>query len=605
MATAGKAKSAGVAIERGPSEAARYSRQSSDTGTKIRPTQRALVPHATVTNAPTRASVTALSPYDVLAYQRDVVERTILFFEALRKRANAMLDHEQAGLPHLLNFKYETLLDGRRLERPANYALLRITEVGDECWDACVDPSKPPVMVIDPRAGHGPGIGGFKRESEVGIALHTGHPVYFVIFFAEPCPGQTIGDVLAVLRRFVEVIADRHDGKAPVLYGNCQAGWAATMLAADCQGLAGPVVLNGSPLSYWAGEPGVNPMRMAGGLVGGVWLPQYLADIDGDRFDGAWLVQNFESLKPEHAIWGKYAGLFTRIDTEVERFLDFERWWNGFYSLSGEEIEAIVENLFIGNRLERSEITIDGHCTIDLTTIRNPLVIFASYGDNITPPHQALGWIPAIYETTEALQAAEQRIVYLTNRHVGHLGIFVSANVARLEHRAILEHLDEIRALTPGLYEMSIINPTRDPDCAADQYSVRFATRRVEELRFDYPRHAFEQIRLLSQRNSAVYRTFVRPWVQAMTNPWLATAARWAHPMRMRTYLWSERFAPWMGLFTVLAEAVSKDRHALPDDHPLILQERHLIDHVSVVWAEARRMRDATLERFFRDVFGG
>ena len=82
--------------------------------------------------------------------------------------------------------------------------------------------------------------------------------------------------------------------------------------------------------------------------------------------------------------------------------------------------------------------------------IRSPLVIFASYGDNITPPHQALGWIPVVYRSTDALKAAGQRIVYLTNPHVGHLGIFVSAAVARLEHRAILEHLAEIEALRAG-----------------------------------------------------------------------------------------------------------------------------------------------------------
>ena len=155
---------------------------------------------------------------------------------------------------------------------------------------------KPPVIVIDPRAGHGPGIGGFKRDSEVGIALHVGHPVYFVIFFPEPCPGQTLADVLAALRRFVEHVAKLHEGRPPILYGNCQAGWAATLVSAHCEDLAGPVVLNGSPLSYWAGEPGVNPMRITAGLVGGVWLTHFLADLSQDRFDGAWLAQGFEKL---------------------------------------------------------------------------------------------------------------------------------------------------------------------------------------------------------------------------------------------------------------------------------------------------------------------
>ncbi len=41
----------------------------------------------------------------------------------------------------------------------------------------------------------GPGIGGFKDDSQVGVALAAGHPVYFVIFFRDPEPGQTLLDV--------------------------------------------------------------------------------------------------------------------------------------------------------------------------------------------------------------------------------------------------------------------------------------------------------------------------------------------------------------------------------------------------------------------------
>lgn len=268
-----------------------------------------------------------------------------------------MLAHERAGKPPLLDFDYEVLLDARRFEHPTNYSLLRITRAGDDCLSDCLDEAKAPVVVLDPRAGHGPGIGGFKRDSEVGLALRAGHPVYFVAFAPEPVPGQTLHDVQRSLRRFVEVVSDRHRSQPPILYGNCQAGWAVTILAADRGGLVGPVVLNGSPLSYWSGEPGVNPMRTAGGLVGGAWLAHFLADLGNGRFDGAWLVQNFENLKPEE-VWQKYANLFAEFDSERDRFLDFERWWSGFYFLSREGILAIVENLFIGNRLEQGLIQI-------------------------------------------------------------------------------------------------------------------------------------------------------------------------------------------------------------------------------------------------------
>jgi pimeloyl-ACP methyl ester carboxylesterase len=379
---------------------------------------------------PRKAATTSIQPSDPWTYAIDAWQRSVLFSDVLRQRANIMMEHEEAGMPPVLAFRYEMLLDARRFERPANYALLRITTVGEEHAENCIDGTKPPVIVIDPRAGHGPGIGGFKRESEVGIALHEGHPVYFVTFFPAPSPHQRLVDVLHAMRRFVDEVMARHPGKTPVLYGNCQAGWAAMLVAIHCEGPVGTVVLNGSPLSYWAGESGANPMRLAGGLLGGSWMTSFLADLGDGRFDGAWLVQNFENLKPEGAIWEKYTNLFLDVDREEERFLEFERWWNAWYSFSREEIVEIVDHLFIGNELEQGTLNLGDDVKIDLRTLRSPLVIFASYGDNITPPHQALAWLKPV---TAALKEAGQRIVYLINPHVGHLGIFVSASVRAID----------------------------------------------------------------------------------------------------------------------------------------------------------------------------
>lgn len=532
---------------------------------------------------------------DILAYQRDFLERSILFWDTLRERADNMLEHERTGSPPLLDFRFETILDARTFERPVNYVLLRILGSDPE---PSLDPGKPPVIVVDPRAGHGPGIGGFKQDSEVGIALDEGYPVYFVSFFPEPALGQTLADVLHALRRFVEVVAARHPGEPPVLYGNCQAGWAVTLLSADCSGLVGPAVLNGSPLSYWAGEAGINPMRLAAGFTGGVWLAHLLADLGNGRFDGAWLVQNFENLKPE-TTWEKYADLFSDIDHERERFLSFERWWNGYYFLSREEILAIVENLFIGNKLERGLFRICHGCFADLRRIRNPLVIFASYGDNITPPHQALGWISTVYESTDDLQAAGQRIVYLTNPHAGHLGLFVSAAVARFEHRAILESIAEIETLTPGLYEMKIENPTGDPNCRKPHYSVRFEPRRVEDLHFAGNKSALKEVNEISQATEAFYRTFVSPWVQALSNPWTAETAKWLHPMRTSRYLFSLSFAPWLHGLAEVAEALHKKRKPLPADHPMLVKEKALISRTTKMLEAVRKRRDVGLENAF------
>jgi hypothetical protein len=540
---------------------------------------------------------------DFPAYARDFAERTVLFWDALRQRADNFLEHERLGLPALLDFKWEMLVDARVFERPANYALLRITEAPGCRASDCVDDNKPPVLIVDPRAGHGPGIGGFKRDSEVGMALREGHAVYFVIFFPEPCRGQTLADVLHALRRFIEEVARRHPGKAPVLYGNCQAGWAIALLSADCHGLVGPAVLNGSPLSYWSGESGVNPARLAGGLLGGVWLAHFLADLGDGRFDGAWLAQNFEMLKPGNALWDKYAQLFTRIDSERERFLDFERWWSGFHSLGREEIVAIVENLFIGDQLERGQFRICAGCSADLRRIKNPLVIFASYGDNITPPHQALGWIPAVYKDTADLVAAGQRIVYLINPHVGHLGIFVSASVARLEHRAILESLAEIEALAPGLYEMKIDNPSGDPDCHKPKYSVRFEPHEVADLQFEHPVQSFGRVEAMSQMFDAYYSAFVSPWVRAFSTPWTANVLRWAHPMRMSRYLLSAQFAPPMRGVELLAESVRAQRHPVAASTPWLAQEQEVIAEASHLLEMARVWRDGLEEAAFAAIY--
>lgn len=560
-------------------------------------------PDAVASASPAKADVTSLEPSAPWEYWIDVWQRSVLFWDVLRQRANIMMEHEESGMPPVLTFQYETLLDARRFERPTNYALLRITTVGEEHAEDCVDKTKPPVIVIDPRAGHGPGMGGFKRESEIGIALHEGHAVYFVTFFPAPSPHQRLVDVLHTLRRFVDEVVTRHPGKTPILYGNCQGGWVATLVAIHCQGPVGAVVLNGSPLSYWAGASGANPMRLAGGLLGGSWITNFLADLGNGQFDGAWLIQNFENLKPE-AVWEKYANLFLSVDTEQDRFLEFERWWNGWYSFSREEIVEVVDHLFIGNELEQGTLDLGDGIEIDLRKLRNPLVIFASYGDNITPPHQALAWLKAVYKSTDALKQAGQRIVYLINPHVGHLGIFVSASVARLEHRAILESLGDIDALVPGLYEMNISNPTGDPDCQKPQYSVAFEERRVEDLVFDYPREAFERVQQISESNEMLYRTFVSPWVQAAATPWSAAMLKWLHPMRTSRYLLSEKFSPWMRVIAAVAEQVRKNRVAAPETNSLRTAEKSFDGRVTEAIETMRELRDKLEEDVFMRLYG-
>ncbi len=203
-------------------------------------------------------------------YMIDAVQRGVLFSDVMRQRGNQYREHLAETAPHVLDYAVELVVDGRTLERPVNYALVRVVPPkGVE-----IDETRRPFVVVDPRAGHGPGIGGFKADSEIGVALKAGHPCYFVGFLPDPMPGQTIEDIARAEAIFLEKVIGLHpqaDGK-PCVIGNCQAGWAIMILAAIRPELFGPIIVAGSPMSYWAGVRGKNPMRYSGGLLGGSWL---------------------------------------------------------------------------------------------------------------------------------------------------------------------------------------------------------------------------------------------------------------------------------------------------------------------------------------------
>ena len=229
-------------------------------------------------------------------YAADFVQRQILFWDTLRQRGNQYRDHSAKLAPHVLNYSFEVVADGRTFRRPVNYVLVRI----DPPKGVEINPKARPFVIVDPRAGHGPGIGGFKADSEIGVAMNAGHPCYFVGFLPEPMEEQTLEDIGRAEAIFIEKVIALHpdaDGK-PCVIGNCQAGWAVMMLAAIRPELFGPLIIAGSPLSYWAGVRGINPMRYSGGLLGGSWLTALTSDMGAGKFDGAWLVQNFESSEP-------------------------------------------------------------------------------------------------------------------------------------------------------------------------------------------------------------------------------------------------------------------------------------------------------------------
>ncbi len=543
-----------------------------------------------------------------IEYLVDAGQRTVLYWDVMRRRGNQYFEHMEKKAPHVLQFDYELIMTGKDLPQPVNYGLVKIRPTEG----AETDPTKRPFVVIDPRAGHGPGIGGFKPESEIGVALKAGHPCYFIGFLPMPEEGQTIESVMNAEAAFLECVIERHpqaDGK-PVIIGNCQAGWAAMMLAATHPDVCGPIIAAGSPLSYWTGVRGENPMRYSGGLLGGSWLTRLTSDMGNGKFDGAWLVQNFEGLNPSNTLWSKQYNLYKKIDTEAARYLGFERWWGGHVVLNAEEIQYIVDNLFVGNKLPFAEVVTADGMRVDFRKIRTPIVCFCSKGDNITPPQQALGWILDLYKNVDDIRGAGQTIVYAVHENIGHLGIFVSGGVSKKEHTEFAENIDLIDCLPPGLYEAVIMEKSDDNenlDLVSNDYISRFEPRTLDDIRAlggntaDDER-CFAAVARLSDATNGLYRTLFQPFVQAMATEQSAEWLRNMHPLRLSYELVSDK-DPLMQQVETAAAYVKENRQpAAPDN--IFLQWQNLFSELTVKSLDFYRdWRDMMSEQMFFGIY--
>ena len=548
-------------------------------------------------------AMTAWPEYIVDAFQRGV-----LFLDLLRQRGNEEIEITSRPMATVLRFDHEVLMSGRSLQRPINYGLWRIVPP----TGVVIDQRKRPVVVVDPRAGQGPGIGGFKAESEIGDALTAGHPVYFIGFGATPEPGQQFLDVVEGQVKFFEKVVELHpDAPRPFAIGNCQAGYQTLMVAMLRPDLFGPCLVAGSPMSYWQGVHGKNPMRYSGGLLGGSWLTAMTSDLGDGKFDGAWLILNFDSLNPANWLWGKQYDVYANIDTGAERYLRFEKWWGDFIQLNGDELQFLVDNLFIGDKLTRNQIKAHDGTTFDLRNVTSPIIVFTSRGDNISPPQQSLGWILDLYRDVDDIRATGRTIVYSLNPEIGHLALFVSSKVGAKEDEEFVQLMDVIDCLPPGLYEM-VISP-RPPEVppggfVTGDWIARFELRGLDDIRtlgrnsLEDDR-AFEAAARLSERNLAIYRTFMRPWVRAFVNQPFADLARALNPLRLSFTMFADN-NPWMKGVQKLATDVAAAREPAAADNPFLALQEQVSDQIVSALDAYRVVRDQIAEQMFFGLYG-
>ena len=316
------------------------------------------------------------------------------------------------------------------------------------------------------------------------------------------------------MRRSIELHPEA-EGK-PVLIGNCQAGWQIMMMAAMRPGAVradharrlAAVLLGGRARQ----EPDALPRRAA---------RRHLADRAGRRPRATasstaptWWPTS-RSLNPANTYWEKPYNLYSKIDTEASRFLDFETWWGSPVLLNAEEMQWIADNLFVGNKLTAGR---DPHVRTACasTCATSSRRSSCSAPGATTSRRRSRRWAGSPTSTTsdDEIVANGQTIVYTLHQTIGHLGIFVSGKVATKEHAEFASCMDMIDLMPPGLYEAVITEvdeDTEQPDLIHGKYLFTLEARTLDDIRAlgansDEDDQRFAAVARVSEINHGLYR---------------------------------------------------------------------------------------------------
>ena len=209
----------------------------------------------------------------------------------------------------------------------------------------------------------------------------------------------------------------------------------------------------GAPLSYWAGVRGKNPMRYTGGLLGGSWLTALAGDSAHGKFDGAWLVQNFENMNPSNTSGPSSTTSTPRSTPRPPRYLGFEKWWGGHVTAQrrGDAVDRRqpVRRQQAGHGRDRHRATA---CAIDLRNI-TLADHRASARRATTSRRRSRRWAGSSTSTTASTTSAPTARPSSTasTTAIGHLGIFVSGGVAQEGARRVRQqHRLDRRACRPA-----------------------------------------------------------------------------------------------------------------------------------------------------------
>ncbi len=274
-------------------------------------------------------------------------------------------------------------------------------------------------------------------------------------------------------------------------------------------------------------------------------------------------------------------------------------------------MQWIADNLFVGNRLSTGQISTSDGVRIDLRNITAPIIVFCSWGDNITPPQQALGWISIFTTTSVKSSRVVRRIVYTMHHSIGHLGIFVSGKVATKEHGEFVSCSELIDAMPPGLYEAVITEVDEDtlnPGLIQGKYLFRLEARTLGHIRALGTNDAADDTRFatvarVSEITKGLYDAFVGPAVRLAVTDQAAEASRATHPNRLRFEMFSDK-NPLMQPVQALAKSVASARRPVSADNPLLAMERATSSWITTCLQTFGEYRDTMTEAVFLSAYG-
>lgn len=304
--------------------------------------------------------------------------------------------------------------------------------------DFSVDPAEGtlPLLILPPQAGHASTVVDHTADqSQVRAGLEQGLPVHVLewVGATRAVRDTTIEDYIAVLDEAVERLGGR-----VTLAGDCQGGWLATIYAALRPGAVAGLAIGGAPIDCHAGQGAMSEaLHRQSRCSGSMW--RYRALVAGGLgvHRGRSQIMGFKMMEPAGEL-SRLADLWAHIDDpkHVQRFRDFNRWFEHPQDMPGAFYLWVVEHLFVRNELAAGTLEVDGE-VVDLSRISMPVHLLAGSKDHITPPEQV--WALADHVATPPEQVRGRLV------DAGHLGLFMGHQALREHWAAIFADLAVVR----------------------------------------------------------------------------------------------------------------------------------------------------------------